>query len=256
MDPSSRLFQLFLVFCLLVLCHAESSTARPIHSLAEAVNGSPSSSPVWTDRILQTSIQSLVFRRGALTTGKRLAAVQQLECAAHCANPLDTVMCRNMGLGDGVGINWQCESDDMPDGYRFGQMKVSCEGYSNSADPYVLAGSCQLSYSLLRDSKDAVGVTGNAGDTLILVLLILVGLVIVGAMIAVMAGECSPRRPAPVAAPYAVPGYAYSAPVYQSSYWGWGGPPSAPLLGGGRSSSGSHSHGHHHATGYASTSNR
>lgn len=36
----------------------------------------------------------------------------------------------------------------MDNGYRFGRIEVTCEGYSHSSDPYILKGSCGLEYTL------------------------------------------------------------------------------------------------------------
>merc|ERR1712107_882303 len=37
---------------------------------------------------------------------------------------------------------------DMDNGLRFGQVEVVCEGYDYPDDPYILAGSCGLEYTL------------------------------------------------------------------------------------------------------------
>ena len=42
---------------------------------------------------------------------------------------------------------WKCEAE-MPIEYRFGRIRVSCEGYASSSDEYVLEGSCGLEYEL------------------------------------------------------------------------------------------------------------
>ena len=39
---------------------------------------------------------------------------------------------------------WECKAD-MDSAYRFGRIQVSCEGYDNPDDPYVLRGSCGVS---------------------------------------------------------------------------------------------------------------
>lgn len=36
----------------------------------------------------------------------------------------------------------------MDNGYRFGRIEVTCEGYSHPSDPYILKGSCGLEYTL------------------------------------------------------------------------------------------------------------
>lgn len=104
------------------------------------------------DKILQTSIPSLIFKKGEVTTYRRATGARpQLECVTDCgaAAQIVSVMCENKGF-DGRTINWRCESETMPGGYTFGSsMKVVCEGYDSPTDPYVLAGSCALKYSLV-----------------------------------------------------------------------------------------------------------
>ncbi|KDN38401.1 hypothetical protein RSAG8_09495, partial [Rhizoctonia solani AG-8 WAC10335] len=45
--------------------------------------------------------------------------------------------------------DWKCEAD-LPASLRFGKLQVSCEGWDRPGDPYVLKGSCGLTYSLAR----------------------------------------------------------------------------------------------------------
>jgi len=58
---------------------------------------------------------------------------------------------------------WAC-SADMPAGYSFGRISVSCEGYDYPDDPYVLRGSCGLEYELRYDSS-AAGASPNTRPT-------------------------------------------------------------------------------------------
>lgn len=53
--------------------------------------------------------------------------------------------------GDDGQPQWECSADLPADG-ALGAVTVSCEGYDSPSDPYVLVGSCSLTYSL-----DAVG---------------------------------------------------------------------------------------------------
>lgn len=53
--------------------------------------------------------------------------------------------------GDDGQPRWEC-SADLPLDASLGPVSVSCEGFDGPKDPYVLVGSCSLSYSL-----DAVG---------------------------------------------------------------------------------------------------
>lgn len=117
----------------------------------------------WTDlsAVQLTKIDSITFRSGKKTIGRRLSTVPQLKCidggTAGCNMFLTprVVQCKNMGSA-GIDVHWKCHSDDMGsvksewDSYslRFGEIYVSCEGYTHDEDPFVLIGSCALEYSL------------------------------------------------------------------------------------------------------------
>jgi len=91
----------------------------------------------------------LVLSEGKKTTGRRHSSVPQLRCRGHCKEwTPSTVKCTNMGT-DGKDATWECTSD-MPEGYRFGTVDVSCEGYGYPDDAYVLVGSCGLTYELKK----------------------------------------------------------------------------------------------------------
>ena len=114
------------------------------------VKSSYQQTPSESNKILETDIKTLVLNKDCLTTGRRSGPVKQLQCVSNCpTNPLANVACTNTGTGDNGKPIWKCESNDMPKGMRFGDMAVSCEGYDNSADVFVLKGSCQLRYALL-----------------------------------------------------------------------------------------------------------
>lgn len=62
------------------------------------------------------------------------------------------LLCRTyVQPGDDGQPRWEC-SADLPSDASLGPVQVSCEGFDSPEDPYVLVGSCSLSYSL-----DAVG---------------------------------------------------------------------------------------------------
>ena len=67
------------------------------------------------------------------------------------------VQCYNRG-SDGLDVQWECKTD-MDNKYRFGKISVSCEGYDYPNDPYILAGSCGLDYTI-----DRVGNSGNSNS--------------------------------------------------------------------------------------------
>ena len=57
-----------------------------------------------------------------------------------------------MSVCYGRDVQWECKAD-LPDTLRFGATDVSCEGYANRNDPYVLVGSCGVEYELRYTEK-------------------------------------------------------------------------------------------------------
>jgi hypothetical protein len=105
-----------------------------------------------SDAVLLENVKALTFNRGRMTTARRTAPIPQLSCvggSAQYENDLqpDVVQCVNVGKDDGNKIQWRCEAD-LDTRVRFGRTTVSCEGYSDRSDPYVLQGSCGLEYTL------------------------------------------------------------------------------------------------------------
>ncbi len=87
--------------------------------------------------------------------------MNQLTCTTGCnLADLSRVMCKNIG-SNGADIIWECKTDDLPTNVKFGQLVVSCERYENSADPYILVGSCALKYGLenIKSSSQPVYTT-------------------------------------------------------------------------------------------------
>lgn len=101
-----------------------------------------------TQRVLLTSIQSFVVKEGMMARASRTAALPQLICSgSFCSYGPRSVLCKNVGH-NGVDVNWQCEGE-MTAGLRFDRIDVSCEGYAYPDDPYILADSCSVSYTLI-----------------------------------------------------------------------------------------------------------
>jgi len=103
------------------------------------------------DAVLLASVKALTFHTGAWTTGRRSAPMPQLICEHspdYKLNPT-IVQCQNVGQSDTGEVQWKCEAELDPS-VQFDQMAVTCEGYDYPDDPYVLVGSCALSYSLRR----------------------------------------------------------------------------------------------------------
>jgi len=115
-------------------------------------------------------VDVLTLYQGKMTNGRRSSPIPQLQCrggSAGCSAFIpDVVQCYNRG-SDGLEIQWECKTE-MPMEYKFGKIQVSCEGYDYPDDPYILAGSCGLEYTIDRtgvnsshDSKKSNG--GNSG---------------------------------------------------------------------------------------------
>ena len=110
------------------------------------------------ERIRMKDIKALTFVNNKLTTGNRKPPVLQMVCAGGDAcgesHKIEVIQCVNVGSdGSQNGISWRCETQ-LPKSLRLGShTKVSCEGYSHSDDPYILAGSCGVEYSLHYTNK-------------------------------------------------------------------------------------------------------
>ncbi|KAJ3169895.1 Store-operated calcium entry-associated regulatory factor [Geranomyces variabilis] len=106
------------------------------------------------NKVLMTDIQALTLYKGRKTTGQRTSPVPQFKCvggdACRDAQP-DVIQCRVTGL-NGREPQWRCEAE-LQDLYKFGTTEVVCEGYDYAEDPYVLAGSCGVEYTLHRTPK-------------------------------------------------------------------------------------------------------
>jgi hypothetical protein len=104
------------------------------------------------DKIKLVDIETLTFVAGKQTTARRGSPMPQLSCVRGPCNDASlvpvAVQCRNVGT-DGVDVQWRCDAD-LDSRVKFGELQVSCEGYANPDDPYVLKGSCALEFELVR----------------------------------------------------------------------------------------------------------
>jgi hypothetical protein len=111
----------------------------------------------YNDRVLLTSVQSLTFVKDAYTTGRRNSPIKQLQCvssiACTYAHTVQAIQCVNIGTNDRNEVQWKCETE-LDKRIRLGNTIVSCEGYDNSDDPYILKGSCGLEYSMHFANSD------------------------------------------------------------------------------------------------------
>lgn len=105
----------------------------------------------YNDAVQWKDVTSLTLHAGQLTTGRRVAPVQQLSCTGgaaaeeHKKHP-KLVQCTQTGF-DGSSYQYKCEAT-LDETVKFGQTKVSCEGYHHKDDQMVLVGSCALRYTL------------------------------------------------------------------------------------------------------------
>lgn len=101
-------------------------------------------------RVKLSSITALTLHRSRSTTSRRTSPVPQLTCVGAACSRFqpDIVQCTPVGSSGGTDIEWRCEAD-LPSSLSFGSVEVSCEGWDGPSDPYVLKGSCGLTYNLV-----------------------------------------------------------------------------------------------------------
>lgn len=93
----------------------------------------------------------MVITIGVMTIGVIVAAISEQIVTVNMAmtstvTATRTVM-KNKQVGDDGQPRWECKAE-LPYGVTFGEVLVSCEGYESRDDPFVLIGSCSLTYSL------------------------------------------------------------------------------------------------------------
>ncbi|GAA5977219.1 hypothetical protein JCM11641_003880 [Rhodosporidiobolus odoratus] len=105
-------------------------------------------------RIPLTSLSALTLHSNRKTTSRRTSPIPQLTCQGRPCRQYqpDVVQCVKMGQDGAGGLEWNCEAD-LPQGVRFGEVEVGCEGWDGPGDPYILRGSCGLTYNLVRSSS-------------------------------------------------------------------------------------------------------
>ncbi|KAI5249382.1 DUF1183-domain-containing protein [Aureobasidium subglaciale] len=105
-----------------------------------------------SDSVLLSKISSLTLRAGQKTSARRGSAIPQLQCMGGNARGLydvDVMRCTNAGSDyDDENVQWTCKAS-LPPEFKLGSTDVSCEGYDSPEDPYVLKGSCGVSYRLM-----------------------------------------------------------------------------------------------------------
>lgn len=81
-----------------------------------------------SDRIRLKDVQTLTLYSNDMTTARRSPPMKQLACVGgYCSRAkVHSAQCYNRGF-DGRDVNWECKAQ-MPAGYKFGRLEVSCEG--------------------------------------------------------------------------------------------------------------------------------
>ena len=121
-------------------------------------------------RVYQLDIRTLFFKSDEPTNSRRIDPVPQTLCVKGCrlVDKLpDGIRCNNTGLTGKQGIRWKCGTNGIPTNVIFEPLGVSCEGYENHFDSYILNNSCQIRYRLKKSSaaKSSKSSKGNSVDS-------------------------------------------------------------------------------------------
>jgi SOCE-associated regulatory factor of calcium homoeostasis len=121
------------------------------------------------EKVLLRNINVLTFEKGEMTLGRRIRPILQLNCIGGTAqsesHSVQSVQCHNQGF-NGRDYDWKCESS-LKSNVKLGRVSVNCEGYDYPEDPYILAGSCGLEYTLEyleSHSKPVIVTTYESGN--------------------------------------------------------------------------------------------
>lgn len=106
----------------------------------------------YENTIYLPTVNSLTFNKHEFTTYRRTYPIPKLICQSNLQYDYDkycpsVVRCYNTGFDDTGNISWECNAE-LEDLFKIGKCVVSCEGYNNSSDPWILSGSCGLKYDL------------------------------------------------------------------------------------------------------------
>jgi hypothetical protein len=133
------------------------------------------------EQVLLRTVQVITLRQGAFTTGRRNSPIPQLTCQncddAASKSVVETIQCRNVGY-DGQDVNWKCESE-IDKHYKLGRTEVSCEGYENPDDVFILAGSCAVEYWLHKVEQATTTTATTQGTEAPLFVAFLFGMLVV-----------------------------------------------------------------------------
>lgn len=98
-------------------------------------------------------VKIITLRNGDMTHARRIRPRPQIQCVnGDCEKcQFDVAQCTNTGW-DGQKTHWKCEAT-MINECLFGEINIECEGFDKAGDPYILAGSCGLKYTVRIISK-------------------------------------------------------------------------------------------------------
>ena len=101
-------------------------------------------------RVLLKDVQVVTAQKNLQTTGRRGPPVPQLTCIGGGCDvaAVSSIQCKNQGW-DGRDVNWKCKAT-LPVGWELDRTEVLCEGFESPDDPYILAGSCGVEYTLKK----------------------------------------------------------------------------------------------------------
>uniref|UniRef100_A0A0K0FJQ0 Store-operated calcium entry-associated regulatory factor n=1 Tax=Strongyloides venezuelensis TaxID=75913 RepID=A0A0K0FJQ0_STRVS len=101
------------------------------------------------EKILFKDVKSLTFHKDVYSTGKRTKPQLQLQRIGGDAPEgmeLEFAQCTQINYGP-LGPEWKCRDSHKKD-LDVSHFIVSCEGFDNENDEYILDGSCILKYQL------------------------------------------------------------------------------------------------------------
>jgi hypothetical protein len=119
-------------------------------------------------RVYQLDIRTLFFKSEQPTNSRRVDPVPQTLCVKGCrlVDKLpDGIRCNNTGLIGKQGIRWKCGTNGLPTNVIFEPLGVSCEGYENHFDSYILNNSCQIRYRLKKSSATKSPIKSSKGNS-------------------------------------------------------------------------------------------
>lgn len=97
------------------------------------------------ERELLRDVRYLNFYKGLSTQYKRSGPIPQQTCeGGFCGQAPYQIHCLNIGQSNDVV--WECTGINMNSDYKIDNTVISCEGYDYPDDPYVVRGSCGITF--------------------------------------------------------------------------------------------------------------